>query len=201
MYGYFYARVYVHSAITLTATLALMLCYLHVIDSMSLSFNPTYRIERFLLFWASVASCRKCRDRLGTRKKFRVNRPDFQHIPRMYWITHPHLGRVVCVYPFYPQSKTRVCLSIQHRRWDRYEVTREALSAPSLDKPIGSINTILSRRTRCYVALSLDAAECAWHVDQWHWMRYDDYLKRDPRLVQSLSDRSLQTKLISMYIR
>ena len=28
----------------------------------------------------------------------------------MYWITHPHLGRVVCVYPFYPhnpQSKTQ----------------------------------------------------------------------------------------------
>ena len=79
MYDCFYARVYVHSAITLTATLALMLCYLDVIDSMSLSFNPTYRIERCLLFWASVASSRKCRDRLGTRKKFRVNRPDFQH--------------------------------------------------------------------------------------------------------------------------
>ena len=75
----FHARVYVHSAITLTATLALTLCYLDVIDSMSLSFNPTYRIERCLLFWARVASSRKCRDRLGTRKKFRVNRPDFQH--------------------------------------------------------------------------------------------------------------------------
>ena len=78
MYDCFHARVYVHSAITLTATLALMLCYLDVIDSMSLSFNPTFRIERCLLFWASVASSRKCRDRLATRKKFRVNRPDFQ---------------------------------------------------------------------------------------------------------------------------
>ena len=78
MYDCFRARVYVHLAITLTATLALMLCYLDVIDSMSLSFNPTYRIERLLLFWASVASSRKCWDRLGTRKKFRVNRPDFQ---------------------------------------------------------------------------------------------------------------------------
>ena len=38
------------TTITLTATLALMLCYLDVIDSMSLSFNPTYRIERLLLF-------------------------------------------------------------------------------------------------------------------------------------------------------
>ena len=81
MHDCFQARVYVYLAITLTATLALMLCYLDVIDSMSLSFNPTYRIERCLLFWASVASSWKCRDRLGTRKKFRVNRPDFQHNP------------------------------------------------------------------------------------------------------------------------
>ena len=78
MHDCFQARVCVHLAITLTATLALMLCYLDVVGSMSLSFNPTYRIERWLLFWASVASSRKCRDRLRTRKKFRVNRPDFQ---------------------------------------------------------------------------------------------------------------------------
>ena len=64
MHDCFQARVYVLLAITLTATLALILCYLYVIDSMSLSFNPTYRIERSLLCWASVASSRKCRDRL-----------------------------------------------------------------------------------------------------------------------------------------
>ena len=84
MHDYFHARTRVHSAITLTATLALMLCFLYVRDSTSLLFNATYRIERCLLFWASVASSRKCRDRLGTRRKFRVNRPDFQHIWGLY---------------------------------------------------------------------------------------------------------------------
>ena len=50
MHDYFHARTRVHSAITLTATLALMLCFLYVRDSTSLSINPTYRIERCLLF-------------------------------------------------------------------------------------------------------------------------------------------------------
>ena len=75
MHDCFQARVYVLSAITLIATLALMLCHLYVIDSISLSFNPTYRIERCLLFRASVASSRKCRDRLGTREEIPCQTP------------------------------------------------------------------------------------------------------------------------------
>ena len=125
MYDCFHARVYVHSAIALTATLALMLCYLDVIDSTSLSFNPTYRIERCLLFWASVASSRKCRDRLGTRKKFRVNRPEFQHTPP--WT----LTRDILLYNPGPQvKKTQISLFLgfpepgiqQNRYFDENDV-------------------------------------------------------------------------------
>ena len=55
----------------------IMLCINY--DSKSLSFNPTYRIEHRLVLERVLLAVRKCRDRLEHRRKFRVNRLDFQH--------------------------------------------------------------------------------------------------------------------------
>ena len=46
---------------------------------MSLSFNPTHRIQLRLLFERTLLAVWKCRDSLGTRRKLRVNRSIFRH--------------------------------------------------------------------------------------------------------------------------